>query len=123
MFGVTGTGLAFIRQYQNDGKNPRYSVDTWDKVSAAGTLGIDRHATLLTLHAAKYGSSSGSLGIHIYEKLTVDRSDGARPPIDRFVERTSSKRHSTSRVRVKQSVEGGFPLCLAYNIHRMLTVW
>ncbi|KFH40956.1 hypothetical protein ACRE_083290 [Hapsidospora chrysogenum ATCC 11550] len=31
MFGVTGTGLAFIRQYQNDGKNPRYSVDTWDK--------------------------------------------------------------------------------------------
>jgi hypothetical protein len=53
MFGVTGTGLAFIRQWQNDGKNPRYSVDTWDKVSAAGTCGFDRHSTLLTLHAAK----------------------------------------------------------------------
>ena len=108
MFGVTGTGLAFIRQYQNDGKNPRYSVDTWDKVCAAGTLGFDRHSTLLILHAAKYGSALSGLGIHLSVKLTIDRSDGARPPIDRFVERTSSKRHSTTWVRVKQSVEGGF---------------
>lgn len=32
MFGVTGTGLAAIKSYQNGGKNPRYSVDQWDKV-------------------------------------------------------------------------------------------
>lgn len=33
MFGATGTGLAAIRTWQNDGKRPRYSLDQWDKVS------------------------------------------------------------------------------------------
>lgn len=32
MFGVSGTGLAVIRNMQNEGKRPRYSVDQWDKV-------------------------------------------------------------------------------------------
>ncbi|EJP67943.1 hypothetical protein ACQRIT_004657 [Beauveria bassiana] len=31
MFGATGTGLAAIRTWQNDGKRPRYSLDQWDK--------------------------------------------------------------------------------------------
>lgn len=33
MFGVTGTGMAALRTWQNEGKNPRYSVDQWDKVN------------------------------------------------------------------------------------------
>jgi hypothetical protein len=32
MFGVTGTGLAALKSYQNEGRNPRYSLDQWDKV-------------------------------------------------------------------------------------------
>ncbi|KAI8682722.1 NADH dehydrogenase [ubiquinone] 1 alpha subcomplex subunit 1 [Fusarium sp. Ph1] len=33
MFGISGTGLAVIKTWQNEGKRPRYSVDQWDKVS------------------------------------------------------------------------------------------
>ncbi|KAI5464753.1 hypothetical protein BGZ63DRAFT_339637, partial [Mariannaea sp. PMI_226] len=32
MFAVSGTGLAVIKTWQNDGKRPRYSIDQWDKV-------------------------------------------------------------------------------------------
>ena len=32
MFGATGAGLAKIKNMQNDGKRPRYSVDQWDRV-------------------------------------------------------------------------------------------
>ncbi|KAH7271201.1 hypothetical protein MRS44_005022 [Fusarium solani] len=31
MFGISGTGLAVIKTWQNEGKRPRYSVDQWDK--------------------------------------------------------------------------------------------
>jgi hypothetical protein len=31
MFGVTGTGLAVFKTWQNEGKRPRYSLDQWDK--------------------------------------------------------------------------------------------
>ncbi|KAH6982092.1 hypothetical protein BKA56DRAFT_585232 [Ilyonectria sp. MPI-CAGE-AT-0026] len=31
MFAVSGTGLAVIKTWQNEGKRPRYSVDQWDK--------------------------------------------------------------------------------------------
>jgi hypothetical protein len=31
MFGISGTGLAVIKNYQNEGKRPRYSVDQWDR--------------------------------------------------------------------------------------------
>ncbi|PHH80730.1 hypothetical protein CDD80_78 [Ophiocordyceps camponoti-rufipedis] len=30
MFGVTGLGLGYVKSYQNEGKNPRWSIDTWD---------------------------------------------------------------------------------------------
>ncbi|KEY67669.1 hypothetical protein S7711_03922 [Stachybotrys chartarum IBT 7711] len=33
MFGITGTGLAAFRTWQNEGKRPRYSLDQWDKQS------------------------------------------------------------------------------------------
>ncbi|KAI8721974.1 hypothetical protein NCS52_00340200 [Fusarium sp. LHS14.1] len=33
MFGISGTGLAVIKTWQNEGKRPRYSVDQWDKQS------------------------------------------------------------------------------------------
>ncbi|KAJ9420646.1 hypothetical protein QL093DRAFT_2334050 [Fusarium oxysporum] len=33
MFGISGTGLAVIKTWQNEGKRPRYSVDQWDRVS------------------------------------------------------------------------------------------
>ncbi|KAH7019374.1 hypothetical protein EDB80DRAFT_870031 [Ilyonectria destructans] len=33
MFAVSGTGLAVIKTWQNEGKRPRYSVDQWDKQS------------------------------------------------------------------------------------------
>ncbi|RGP77888.1 small secreted [Fusarium longipes] len=33
MFGISGTGLAVIKNYQNEGKRPRYSVDQWDRQS------------------------------------------------------------------------------------------
>ena len=33
MFGITGAGLGALKRYQNEGKNPRYSLDHWDKVS------------------------------------------------------------------------------------------
>ncbi|EGU75363.1 hypothetical protein FOXB_14124 [Fusarium oxysporum f. sp. conglutinans Fo5176] len=31
MFGISGTGLAVIKTWQNEGKRPRYSVDQWDR--------------------------------------------------------------------------------------------
>ncbi|KAF4595538.1 small secreted protein [Ophiocordyceps camponoti-floridani] len=31
MFGVTGLGLGFVKSYQNEGKNPRWSLDAWDR--------------------------------------------------------------------------------------------
>ncbi|CAG7563563.1 unnamed protein product [Fusarium equiseti] len=45
MFGISGTGLAVIKTWQNEGKRPRYSVDQWDRVShsrlqAGGTLRV-----------------------------------------------------------------------------------
>ncbi|KAM0507932.1 hypothetical protein ACHAP8_000137 [Fusarium lateritium] len=33
MFGISGTGLAVIKNIQNEGKRPRYSVDQWDRQS------------------------------------------------------------------------------------------
>ncbi|RDA85731.1 hypothetical protein CP532_5943 [Ophiocordyceps camponoti-leonardi (nom. inval.)] len=38
MFGVTGTGLAFVRTKQNEGKRPRYSLDAWDRVRCAPSV-------------------------------------------------------------------------------------
>lgn len=32
MFGVTGTGLAVVKTWRNEGKRPRYSLDQWDRV-------------------------------------------------------------------------------------------
>jgi hypothetical protein len=37
MFGISGTGLAVIKTWQNEGKRPRYSVDQWDRVSYGHT--------------------------------------------------------------------------------------
>ncbi|CZR42209.1 hypothetical protein FPRO06_08349 [Fusarium proliferatum] len=31
MFGISGTGLAVVKNWQNEGKRPRYSVDQWDR--------------------------------------------------------------------------------------------
>ncbi|KAG6182817.1 hypothetical protein E4U27_001619 [Claviceps purpurea] len=31
MFGVTGTGLSFIKTWRNEGKAPRWSLDQWDR--------------------------------------------------------------------------------------------
>uniref|UniRef100_A0A8H7TRW2 NADH dehydrogenase [ubiquinone] 1 alpha subcomplex subunit 1 n=1 Tax=Bionectria ochroleuca TaxID=29856 RepID=A0A8H7TRW2_BIOOC len=31
MFGATGTGLAALKTWHNEGKNPRYSLDQWDR--------------------------------------------------------------------------------------------
>lgn len=31
MFGISGTGLAVVKTWQNEGKRPRYSVDQWDR--------------------------------------------------------------------------------------------
>ncbi|KAG5953167.1 hypothetical protein E4U53_006544 [Claviceps sorghi] len=31
MFGVTGTGLAVVKTWRNEGKRPRYSLDQWDR--------------------------------------------------------------------------------------------
>ncbi|KAL6827514.1 hypothetical protein V8C40DRAFT_264719 [Trichoderma camerunense] len=33
MFGVSGTGLAAFKTWQNEGKRPRYSLDQWDKTN------------------------------------------------------------------------------------------
>ncbi|CAJ0547885.1 Ff.00g046390.m01.CDS01 [Fusarium sp. VM40] len=33
MFGISGTGLAVVKTWQNEGKRPRYSVDQWDRQS------------------------------------------------------------------------------------------
>ncbi|KAF5229043.1 hypothetical protein FANTH_14331 [Fusarium anthophilum] len=33
MFGISGTGLAVVKNWQNEGKRPRYSVDQWDRQS------------------------------------------------------------------------------------------
>ncbi|KHO01680.1 uncharacterized protein MAM_00681 [Metarhizium album ARSEF 1941] len=32
MFGVTGTGLAVVKAWRNEGKRPRYSLDQWDRI-------------------------------------------------------------------------------------------
>ncbi|OLN96017.1 hypothetical protein CCHL11_07075 [Colletotrichum chlorophyti] len=44
MFGVTGTGLAFIKGIQNGGKKPRWGLDQWDRVSAS-LMDRDRRLT------------------------------------------------------------------------------
>jgi hypothetical protein len=31
MFGITGTGFAVFKTWQNEGKRPRYSLDQWDR--------------------------------------------------------------------------------------------
>ncbi|CAH0052910.1 unnamed protein product [Clonostachys solani] len=31
MFGATGTGLAALKTWHNEGKAPRYSLDQWDR--------------------------------------------------------------------------------------------
>lgn len=31
MFAISGTGLAVIKTWQNEGKRPRYSIDQWDR--------------------------------------------------------------------------------------------
>ncbi|KAH6894307.1 hypothetical protein B0T10DRAFT_480135 [Thelonectria olida] len=33
MFAISGTGLAVIKTWQNEGKRPRYSIDQWDRQS------------------------------------------------------------------------------------------
>ncbi|EFY90430.1 hypothetical protein MAC_03424 [Metarhizium acridum CQMa 102] len=33
MFGVTGTGLAVVKTWRNEGKRPRYSLDQWDRTN------------------------------------------------------------------------------------------
>ncbi|KAG6005110.1 hypothetical protein E4U43_000629 [Claviceps pusilla] len=33
MFGVTGTGLAVVKTWRNEGKRPRYSLDQWDRIA------------------------------------------------------------------------------------------
>ncbi|KAL6409634.1 uncharacterized protein AUP68_06016 [Ilyonectria robusta] len=45
MFAVSGTGLAVIKTWQNEGKRPRYSVDQWDKMLIAATAKYDAPQT------------------------------------------------------------------------------
>ncbi|KAG6005183.1 hypothetical protein E4U21_000375 [Claviceps maximensis] len=33
MFGITGTGLAVVKTWRNEGKRPRYSLDQWDRIA------------------------------------------------------------------------------------------
>ncbi|RDA93763.1 hypothetical protein CP533_0270 [Ophiocordyceps camponoti-saundersi (nom. inval.)] len=49
MFGVTGTGLAFVRTKQNEGKRPRYSLDAWDRQSTPTSRSAPR-VRLTVLH-------------------------------------------------------------------------
>lgn len=51
MFGITGTGLAAVRNWQNEGKNPRYNLDKWAEVSL---LCIYWRLGMLTHITAKY---------------------------------------------------------------------
>jgi len=32
MFGITGTAFSITKRAQNDGKPPRYGIDTWDEM-------------------------------------------------------------------------------------------
>ncbi|CUS15310.1 unnamed protein product, partial [Tuber aestivum] len=31
MFGVSGVGLVVVKRLKNEGKNPRYNLDVWDR--------------------------------------------------------------------------------------------
>lgn len=42
MFGVTGTGLAVVKTWRNEGKRPRYSLDQWDRVCQDASFLIDK---------------------------------------------------------------------------------
>ncbi|KAK5995053.1 hypothetical protein PT974_03446 [Cladobotryum mycophilum] len=42
MFGVTGTGLAAFKTWQNEGKRPRYSLDQWDRQSKKFGVSFER---------------------------------------------------------------------------------
>ncbi|KAI1069760.1 hypothetical protein LB507_008260 [Fusarium sp. FIESC RH6] len=46
MFGISGTGLAVIKTWQNEGKRPRYSVDQWDRVILTNELVMERDRRL-----------------------------------------------------------------------------
>ncbi|KAG5916525.1 hypothetical protein E4U42_007612 [Claviceps africana] len=54
MFGITGTGLAVVKTWRNEGKRPRYSLDQWDRVcNYAPTQSKLSRQSLLTFVAAK----------------------------------------------------------------------
>ncbi|OAA50602.1 hypothetical protein NOR_01052 [Metarhizium rileyi] len=45
MFGITGTGLAVVKTWRNEGKRPRYSLDQWDRQSKTHLMDRDRRLT------------------------------------------------------------------------------
>ncbi|CAH0014788.1 unnamed protein product [Clonostachys rhizophaga] len=45
MFGATGTGLAALKTWHNEGKNPRYSLDQWDRLIGITVQQRDRRLT------------------------------------------------------------------------------
>jgi hypothetical protein len=51
MFGITGTGFAVFKTWQNEGKRPRYSLDQWDRVWVPWT---PETLPFANLSAAKY---------------------------------------------------------------------
>ncbi|KAI9885363.1 MAG: hypothetical protein M1823_002834 [Watsoniomyces obsoletus] len=66
MFGITGAGLAAVRNIQNGGKAPRHGLDLWDRRS----------------------------------------SDGSGSSLDWLSTRSNGQCGGSSRLRVKQSMEG-----------------
>ncbi|KAG6032369.1 hypothetical protein E4U41_007232 [Claviceps citrina] len=87
MFGITGTGLAVVKTWRNEGKRPRYSLDQWDRQSKRLAF----------------------RGTRIPEwKLTEScKSDGTRPQTHRNTARADSKARSTPRLRIQQWLEVG----------------
>ncbi|KAH7319723.1 hypothetical protein B0I35DRAFT_478048 [Stachybotrys elegans] len=54
MFGVTGTGLAAFRTWQNEGKRPRYSLDQWDRYARPESQPVSHRLTSATVMARDY---------------------------------------------------------------------
>lgn len=101
MFGATGTGLAAIKSWQNEGKPPRYSVDQWDRVCLS--ISIDAFIWL-TILAAKYENLKDAAHMNKLE-LTGLISDGARSTAHWNSTRADKQRRGAARIRSQQPVE------------------
>jgi len=70
MFGATGAGLSAFRNYTNDWKRPRRSMDQWDRMM------IDRDARLTGSKRGQTGGPTAPPGFELSSAWKVEERNG-----------------------------------------------